>query len=163
MAPALRRQCQLEGCDYITVVGLATQDPVLKNLELHLRFHELTTEKTEPAVAVENMKLAETNGEGTIDFTSETNGGGTIGFTSGMEAFQMIKNLLAGEMQEKISEENTKTPKYERCGHYGSRHQGDDGQESREKSWKLSWAWKLSCNKCGIKGHIAKGCKSKNT
>ena len=56
-------KCQPEGCDYMTVVGLATQDPVLKNLKLHQRFHEtnyerelhrklheLTTDQTESAV-----------------------------------------------------------------------------------------------------------------
>ena len=48
MAPALRRQCQLEGCNYVTVEGLATQDAVLKDLELHLEFHKLNL-KTEPS------------------------------------------------------------------------------------------------------------------
>ena len=48
MAPALRRQCQLEGCNYVTVEGLATQDAVLKDLELHLEFHKLNLRKTEP-------------------------------------------------------------------------------------------------------------------
>ena len=66
MAPARRRQCQPDDCDYMTVVGLATQDSVLKNLELHetelhLRFHKLTTDQTESAV---EMKKNETNCEG---------------------------------------------------------------------------------------------------
>ena len=71
MAPALMKQCQLEGCDYTFGVGLATQDLVLNNLELrlkfhellelHLRFHELTTDQTESAV---EMKKNETNCEG---------------------------------------------------------------------------------------------------
>ena len=318
MAPALRRQCQLEGCNYVTVEGLATQDAVLKDLELHLEFHKLNLRKTESVVAVEKKKknvaeklvrpiidehasesdwefflmkwkiyvaaagledqelvfqlwncptdvlqrqmhdlgykvtsseddllqaikklavkkhnnvvkvieflsVIQTEGENIsslssrisgkarlCDFTivctnlceqCETNCGGKIDFTSRMEAFQMIRSLLDAEMQEKIlgetlerdltfeeivklaqniesaklssglimktgpeankiSEENTKTPEYERCGHCGSRHQGDGGQESREK---FCWAWKLSCNKCGTKGHIAKVCKSKNT
>ena len=72
-------KCQPEGCDYMTVVGLATQDPVLKNLELHLRFHEtncerklhlklheLTTDQTESAVE----SLNETNCGGRADLTS---------------------------------------------------------------------------------------------
>ena len=46
----------MDDCDYVTVEGLATQDAVLKDLELHLRFHELTTKKTESAVAVEKKK-----------------------------------------------------------------------------------------------------------
>ena len=56
MAPALRRQCQLEGCNYVTVEGLATQDAVLKDLELHLEFHKLNLRKTESVVAVEKKK-----------------------------------------------------------------------------------------------------------
>ena len=56
MAPAARRSCQLEGCTYTTVEGLATQDAVLKDLEIHLRFHELTTRKTESNVAVERNR-----------------------------------------------------------------------------------------------------------
>ena len=56
MAPAARRNCQLEGCNYTTVEGLATQDAVLKDLEIHLRFHELTTKKTETNVAVERKR-----------------------------------------------------------------------------------------------------------
>ena len=52
----------MDDCDYVTVEGLATQDAVLKDLELHLRFHELTTKKTESAVAVEKKKN-ETNCE----------------------------------------------------------------------------------------------------
>ena len=80
------RQCQLEGCDYTFVVGLATQDSVLKNLELHLkfhellelhlRFHELTTDQTESAVE-EGHELwrksrphKETNSGGRVDLTS---------------------------------------------------------------------------------------------
>ena len=46
MAPARRENCQLDGCDYITPEGLQTQDAVLKALDIHLRFHELT--KREP-------------------------------------------------------------------------------------------------------------------
>ena len=46
----------MEGCSYITVEGLATQDAVLKDLEIHLRFHELTTKKAESNVAVERKK-----------------------------------------------------------------------------------------------------------
>ena len=65
MTPARRRQCKPDDCDSMTVVGLATQDTVLKNLELHekelhLRFHELTTDQTESAVE----SLNETNCEG---------------------------------------------------------------------------------------------------
>ena len=56
MAPALRRQCQLDGCNYVTVEGLATQDAVLKDLELHLEFHKLNLRKTESVVAVEKKK-----------------------------------------------------------------------------------------------------------
>ena len=56
MAPATRRNCQLEGCDYTTVEGLATTDAVLKDLEIHLRFHELTTKKTETSVTVEKRR-----------------------------------------------------------------------------------------------------------
>ena len=47
MAPAKREKCQLDGCDYITPENLATQDAVLKALEIHLRFHELTTKTAE--------------------------------------------------------------------------------------------------------------------
>ena len=43
MAPAVRRSCQVPGCSsgeeglpYTTLEGLATQDSVLKDLELHL-------------------------------------------------------------------------------------------------------------------------------
>ena len=56
MAPATRRQCQLDGCDYVTVEGLTTNDAVLKDLEIHLRFRELTTKKTESTVAVGRKK-----------------------------------------------------------------------------------------------------------
>ena len=79
-----------------------------------------------------------------------------------IESAELISGLImkTGPETNKISEENTERPRYERCGHCGSRHQGDGGQESRKK---FCWAWKLSCNKCGTKGHIAKVCKSKNT
>ena len=56
MAPATRRQCQLDGYDYVTVEGLTTNDAVLKDLEIHLRFHELTTKKTESDVVVERKR-----------------------------------------------------------------------------------------------------------
>ena len=56
MAPATRRNCQLEGCNYTIVEGLATQDAVLKDLEIHLRFHELTTKKEESGVVVERKR-----------------------------------------------------------------------------------------------------------
>ena len=56
MATATRRQCQLDGCDYVTVEGLTTNDAVLKDLEIHLRFHELTTKKTESNVVVERKR-----------------------------------------------------------------------------------------------------------
>ena len=46
----------MDGCDYITVEGLATQDAVLKDLEIHLRFHELTTKKEESSVVVERKR-----------------------------------------------------------------------------------------------------------
>ena len=36
--------------------GLATQDAVLKDLEIHLRFHELTTKKAESSVVVERKR-----------------------------------------------------------------------------------------------------------
>ena len=52
MAPARRENCQLDGCDYVTPEGLATQDAVLKALDIHLRFHELTLKK-EPNVGVD--------------------------------------------------------------------------------------------------------------
>ena len=42
MAPARRENCQLDGCDYVTPEGLQTQDAVLKALDIHLRFHEIT-------------------------------------------------------------------------------------------------------------------------
>ena len=89
MTPARWRQCQLDDCDYMTVVGLATQDSVLKNLELHetelhLRFHELTTDQTESAV---EMKKNETNYEGDELWREnrphkETNSGGRADLTS---------------------------------------------------------------------------------
>ena len=56
MAPATQRSCQLEGCTYTTVEGLETQDAVLKDLEIHLRFHELTTKKAESSVVVERKR-----------------------------------------------------------------------------------------------------------
>ena len=46
----------MDDCNYVTVEGLTTQDAVLKDLEIHLRYHELTTKKTDPAVAVERRK-----------------------------------------------------------------------------------------------------------
>ena len=69
MAPALRIQCQLDGCDYVTVEGLATQDAVLKDLELHLEFHKLNIRKTESTVALEKKKrnVAEKLVKPTID------------------------------------------------------------------------------------------------
>ena len=165
MTPARQRQCQTDDCDYIIVVGLATKDRILKNLKLHLRFHEtncekelhrklheLTTDQTESAVEMkknetncegdelwrENRPHKETNSEGGADLTPKIeasrmtknilcaeenkphckmNYGRRADLTSRMEASRMNKNLLEGEMQEKISKENTKTPKYERCGH----------------------------------------------
>ena len=51
MAPATRRSCQREGCDYITVEGLTTQDAVLKDIDIHLRFHELNDRATATATA----------------------------------------------------------------------------------------------------------------
>ena len=45
MAPARRKECQLEGCDYVTTEGLTTQEAVLKDLDIHMRFHELTLRK----------------------------------------------------------------------------------------------------------------------
>ena len=36
--------------------GLATQDAVLKDLEIHLRFHEVTTKKAESSVVVERKR-----------------------------------------------------------------------------------------------------------
>lgn len=102
------------------MVGLATQDPVLKNLELHLWFHEtncerklhlklheLTTDQTESAV---EMKKNETSCEGD-ELCREnrphkkTNSGGRADLTSRIEASQMIKTHLDTKMQE-ISEEN---------------------------------------------------------
>ena len=56
MAPAARRNCQLEGCDYTTVEGLGSQDAVLKDLEIHLRFHELTTKTAESSGTVEKKR-----------------------------------------------------------------------------------------------------------
>ena len=69
MAPATRRQCQLDGCDYVTVEGLTTNDAVLKDLEIHLRFHELTTKKTDSNIAVERKRknIAEKLVRPTID------------------------------------------------------------------------------------------------
>ena len=114
MTPARRRQCQLDDCDYTFVVGLATQDSVLKNLELHLkfhellelhlRFHELTTDQTASAV---EKKKNETNCEGDELWRDnrlhkETNSGGRIYLSSTMEDFQMTRNLLDAEIQEKI-------------------------------------------------------------
>ena len=157
MTPARRRQCQPEDCDYTTVVGLATQDSVLKNLELHLEFHELLElhlrfHELEELDELwrENGPHKETNSGGRVDLTSKqtldqdtkemvvknlgkssagpgrveidsrdkANCGGRTELTSIMAALQMIKNLLAGEMQGIISKENTKTPKHEKCGHY---------------------------------------------
>ena len=318
MAPAARRSCQLEGCDYTTVEGLATQDAVLKDLEIHLRFHELTTKKAESSVAVERkrknvaeklvrpsinedaseadwefflmkwkiyasaaglegeelvfqlwncpsdvlqrqmhdlgykvksseddllqaikkltvkkhnnvvkviefLSVTQSEGENISSLSSRISGKArlcdfTVGctgqcrhcesdyeekvdFTSRMEAFQMIRSITDAEMQEKIlsetlektlsleeivklaqniesaklssglilkngpeankiSEESTEKPKFGKCGHCGSRHKGESDQESRKK---FCWAWKLSCNKCKAKGHIARVCKSKKT
>ena len=57
MAPARREKCQLDGCDYVTPENLATQDAVLKALEIHLRFHELTIKTAESGGgAVERRK-----------------------------------------------------------------------------------------------------------
>ena len=56
MAPARRENCQLDGCDYTTPEGLATQDAVLKALEIHLRFHELTMKKAESSGDVVERK-----------------------------------------------------------------------------------------------------------
>ena len=76
------------------------------------------------------------------------------------ESAELSSGLImkTGPEANKISEENTKTPKYKRCGHCGNRHKGDNDQESREK---FCWAWKLNCNKCKIKGHVAKVSKTK--
>ena len=54
MAPAKRKNCQLDGCDYVTPEGLATHGDVLNALDIHLRFHELTL-KREPNVGVDVM------------------------------------------------------------------------------------------------------------
>ena len=57
-APALRRQLDEVGgddCDSTTVVGLATQDLELHEKEMHLRFHELTTDRIESAVESLNV------------------------------------------------------------------------------------------------------------
>ena len=56
MAPARRENCQLDGCDYITPEGLATQDAVLKALDIHLRFHELTMKKESSGDVVERKR-----------------------------------------------------------------------------------------------------------
>merc|ERR1712112_219605 len=66
--------------------------------------------------------------------------------------------LKNGAEANKISEEEKL--KFGRCNYCGSRHKGESDLESRKK---FCWAWKLSCNKCKVKGHIAKVCKSKKT
>merc|ERR1712112_253437 len=294
--------------------GLATQDVVLKDIDIHLRFHELTTKKTESNVAVERkrknvaeklvrpsitedaseadwefflmkwriyasaaglegeelvfqlwncpsdvlqrqmhdlgykvrssenellqaikklavrkhnnvvkviefLSVKQLEGENIASLSSKISGKARlcdftvectghcghceadceekVDFTSKMEAFQMIRSITDAEMQEKILSETldktlsleeivklarniesaklssglimkngTETNKiseeeklkFGRCSHCGSRHKGESDQESRKK---FCWAWKLSCNKCKVKGHIAKVCKSK--
>ena len=64
MVPAIRERCQLDGCDYITPKYLATQDAVLKALEIHLRFHELSVKILEETLKkdltfVEIVKLVQ--------------------------------------------------------------------------------------------------------
>ena len=57
MAPARRETCQVNGCDYITPENLATQDAVLKALDIHLRFHEINLKTDESGGgAVERRK-----------------------------------------------------------------------------------------------------------
>ena len=78
-----------------------------------------------------------------------------------IESAELISGLImkTGPETNKISEENTETPKYERCGHCGSRHQGDGGQESRKK---FCWAWKLSVTNVELKV-ISRRCVSRRT
>ena len=40
--------------------------------------------------------------------------------------------LKTGPEANKISKENTETPKYGRCGHCGTKHKGDSSPESRK-------------------------------
>ena len=79
-----------------------------------------------------------------------------------IESAKLSSGLImkSGTEANKISEESTEQPKFGRCGHCGTRHKGESHQESRKK---FCWAWKLSCNKCKAKGHIARVCKSKKT
>merc|ERR1711867_209587 len=79
-----------------------------------------------------------------------------------IESAKLSSGLIMknGTKANKISEESTEQPKFGKFGHCGSRHKGEGDQESRKK---FCWAWKLSCNKCKTKGHIARVCKSKKT
>ena len=129
MAPVWREKCQLDGCDYITPENLAAQDAVLKALEIHLRFHELTVkilgETLEKDLTfVEIVKLVQN-----VESAKLSSG-------------EILKSGGVGTEDDQISEANTEAPK-RKCGHCGTRHRGDGSQESRKE---FCWAWKLSCN-----------------
>ena len=85
-----------------------------------------------------------------------------VKFAQNIESAKLSSGLIlkTGTEANKISEESTETPKYGKCGHCGTKHKGDNDPESRKK---FCWAWKLNCNKCKVKGHVAKVCKSKKT
>ena len=78
------------------------------------------------------------------------------------ESAELSSGLImkTGPEANKISEENTETPKYKKCGHCGTYHKGDKSPESREK---FCWAYRLNCNKCKAKGHVVKACRSRKT
>merc|ERR1712177_180033 len=85
-----------------------------------------------------------------------------VKFAQNIESAKLSSGLIlkTGTEANKISEESTETPKYGKCGHCGTKHKGDNDLESQKE---FCWAYKLNCNKCKAKGHIAKVCKSKKT
>ena len=93
----------MDGCDYITPENLVTQDAVLKALEKHLRFHELTVKILEETLKkdltfVEIVKLAQ-NVE-------------SAKLSSGV----IMKSGGAGSEANKISEASTESPR-QKCSH----------------------------------------------
>ena len=58
MAPATRRKCKFRDCDYLSEEGLATQELVMRDLEMHvgaehpIQVHQQGSQQIKPAVLV---------------------------------------------------------------------------------------------------------------
>ena len=110
MVPAIRERCQLDGCDYITPKYLATQDAVLRALEIHLRFHELSVKILEETLKkdltfVEIVKLVQN-----VESARQSSG-------------VILESGGASSKANKISETSTESPR-KKCSHCGTKHRG---------------------------------------